>query len=235
MILTTLGELISLKKYWSEGSPVAGQHFEYAFDDIGNRQSTKAGGDNSGANLRPASYLNNALASVFDQDYKHLAENRRHYNRDPKANETTADKENADILYVDYVEGERARFNSALHRNRCVEALESLGLLSHSWQDFYAHAIRRDGLGGYENSGFPGWTAFSEGIRGTPEQRDRFWPSSYVGEHPKLAEPVYTNSREGQARQVEAILFVARKYDSMLAKWFAKCKSCCNDGSMRTQ
>ncbi|HQK02584.1 MAG: hypothetical protein BWX48_00006 [Verrucomicrobia bacterium ADurb.Bin006] len=36
-------------------------HFEYAFDDIGNRRNMKAGGDNTGANLRSAGYVVNAL------------------------------------------------------------------------------------------------------------------------------------------------------------------------------
>ncbi len=63
-----LGQVISGKKYWSDGTPVAGQHFEYAFDDIGNRQSTKAGGDNNGANLRPALYLNNSLNQIASRE-----------------------------------------------------------------------------------------------------------------------------------------------------------------------
>jgi hypothetical protein len=46
---------------WSDGTPVAGQQFEYAFDDIGNRQSTKEGGDQWGVNLRSASYSANNL------------------------------------------------------------------------------------------------------------------------------------------------------------------------------
>ena len=57
----SLGQVISGKKYWSDGTPVAGQQFEYAFDDIGNRQSTKEGGDQWGANLRSASYSANNL------------------------------------------------------------------------------------------------------------------------------------------------------------------------------
>ena len=52
----TLGQVISGKRYWGDGTPVAGQQFEYAFDDIGNRKSTKAGGDQTGANLRSATY-----------------------------------------------------------------------------------------------------------------------------------------------------------------------------------
>jgi hypothetical protein len=39
----------------------AGQHFEDAFDTIGNRQSSKAGGDNDGANLQSATYAVNTL------------------------------------------------------------------------------------------------------------------------------------------------------------------------------
>jgi hypothetical protein len=54
-----LGQVISGKKYWANGTPVAGQQFNYNFDDIGNRQSTANGGEASGAGLRPASYRAN--------------------------------------------------------------------------------------------------------------------------------------------------------------------------------
>src|SRR5216110_165458 len=50
----SLGQITSAKKYWTDGTPVPGQQFEYGFDDIGNRGSTKAGGDSTGNNLRPA-------------------------------------------------------------------------------------------------------------------------------------------------------------------------------------
>ncbi len=40
---------------------VAGQQFGYTFDDIGNRTSTAAGGDQFGENQRPASYSANSL------------------------------------------------------------------------------------------------------------------------------------------------------------------------------
>lgn len=52
----SLGQLRAGRKYWSSGSPVPGQQFEYAFDDIGNRISSKAGGDQNGANLRTSTY-----------------------------------------------------------------------------------------------------------------------------------------------------------------------------------
>ena len=56
-----LGQVITGKKYWNDGTAVAGEQFEYSFDDIGNRQSTKAGGDQWGANLRYATYAANNL------------------------------------------------------------------------------------------------------------------------------------------------------------------------------
>lgn len=37
------GELSSGKKYWSDNTPVAGQQFEYAVDNIGNRSTVKIG------------------------------------------------------------------------------------------------------------------------------------------------------------------------------------------------
>jgi YD repeat-containing protein len=56
-----LGQVKSGKRFWSDWTPVAGQQFEYGFDDIGNRLSTKAGGDANGAGLRLASYGANLL------------------------------------------------------------------------------------------------------------------------------------------------------------------------------
>ncbi len=48
----SLGQVKSAKRYWADGSPVAGQQFEYAHDDIGNRTTGKSGGDVSGGSLR---------------------------------------------------------------------------------------------------------------------------------------------------------------------------------------
>ncbi len=56
-----LGQVKSGKRYWTDFTPVAGQQFEYTFDQIGNRTSTKAGGDENGANLRTALYYANNL------------------------------------------------------------------------------------------------------------------------------------------------------------------------------
>ena len=60
----SLGQVISGKKYWADGTAVAGQQFEYGFDDIGNRKTTGAGGDVVGASLRLANYTNNNLKQI---------------------------------------------------------------------------------------------------------------------------------------------------------------------------
>jgi RHS repeat-associated protein len=56
-----LGQVISGRKHWSDGTPVAGQQFEYAYDDIGNRTATAEGGNEDGNSLRSASYTANSL------------------------------------------------------------------------------------------------------------------------------------------------------------------------------
>lgn len=57
----SIGQLTSGKKVWEDGVPVEGQQFEYVYDDIGNRKSTKEGGNASGQNLRSATYTPNTL------------------------------------------------------------------------------------------------------------------------------------------------------------------------------
>jgi len=56
-----LGQVTSGKRFWQDGTPVAGQQYEYAFDDIGNRTRMGTGGDQAGANLRYQDYARNRL------------------------------------------------------------------------------------------------------------------------------------------------------------------------------
>ena len=55
--------MTSGKKYWNYGTPVAGEQFQYQFDNIGNRTGADTGGDQNGANLHHANYT----ASVLNQ------------------------------------------------------------------------------------------------------------------------------------------------------------------------
>ena len=68
-------ELIGGKRYWSDSQPVAGQQFEYTYDNIGNRITSKSGGDDRGAGLRPASYsVNDAneYVAITNAAYKDI-------------------------------------------------------------------------------------------------------------------------------------------------------------------
>lgn len=60
----SLGQVTSGKKYWLDGTPVAGQQFTYNFDTIGNQTQTRAGGDATGSSLRLANYTNNLLNQI---------------------------------------------------------------------------------------------------------------------------------------------------------------------------
>jgi RHS repeat-associated protein len=59
-----LGQLTAGKKYWADGTPVAGQQFEYEFDQIGNRNWTKSGGNFLGTGLQLSWCTNNQLNQV---------------------------------------------------------------------------------------------------------------------------------------------------------------------------
>jgi RHS repeat-associated protein len=56
-----LGQVTNGIKHWSDSTVVAGQQFGYGFDTIGNRTMSLAGGDQTGANRRLASYTANSL------------------------------------------------------------------------------------------------------------------------------------------------------------------------------
>lgn len=57
----SLGQVKSGKRYWADGTVVAGQQFEYGFDDIGNRKTAVSGGSQFGTSLRTNTYAANLL------------------------------------------------------------------------------------------------------------------------------------------------------------------------------
>jgi len=67
-VYDSLGQVVAGNKYWADGTPVAGQQFDYTFDTIGNRTATLAGGDQNGSNLRSASYSANNLNQYTSRD-----------------------------------------------------------------------------------------------------------------------------------------------------------------------
>jgi YD repeat-containing protein len=67
----TLGQVIAGRKYWADATPVAGQQFEYAFDDIGNRKASRNGGDQTPKTTRKPG---RRLAARQDRDQNRLGE-----------------------------------------------------------------------------------------------------------------------------------------------------------------
>jgi len=63
-----LGQVTNGGRYWSDGTPVAGQQYQYLFDTIGNRTKSWTGGDTNGANLRTASYSVNSVNQITQRD-----------------------------------------------------------------------------------------------------------------------------------------------------------------------
>jgi RHS repeat-associated protein len=68
-------EIVLGKRYWDDLSPVAGQHFEYAYDNIGNRSIVTKGGDVDGLNLRSIQYTSdnvNQYGSITTPGYESI-------------------------------------------------------------------------------------------------------------------------------------------------------------------
>ena len=161
---------------------------------------------------------------------------RRHYNRSLSA-DTEREKGVANSLYEKYLLDEQYDFAMTLvnpTRVNCLNALRTLGRMTHSWQDFYAHAIRRDGLGGKESGSLSpaeGWLAWTRGERGSPGDRGKFWPSSYSlfggGEHPPHDEPLVENGAEDIARSKAASEYVRDQYINYIPLWLKRCSCSC--------
>ena len=54
-------EVTASKRHWSDNTPAAGQQYTFAYDGIGNRQTSREGGNKLGGGLRESVYTANAL------------------------------------------------------------------------------------------------------------------------------------------------------------------------------
>ncbi len=142
----------------------------------------------------------------------------RHFNRKYIKGETPQEvaqgRASARREYAGYTMGEEMSFYFIPD---CWERLKTLGRVSHSWQDYYAHGIHTS-------------RGFVDPIGGSPRSFGEFWPSSYnawnaweSGEHPNRTEPVEVSSRRYQ--QAEA--YTALRFRTMLENWLASCKCLC--------
>jgi len=145
--------------------------------------------------------------------------------------------------YGEYVASEERKVVDEHRLYSLRERLEALGRLSHSWQDFFGHAVRidmkgathinekgtRKGETGSENSNWPGFNAFSAGMSADPDSRGGFMPSSYAfplkshplnltffAEHPRVYEPIAEKSAEFTARVNAMNTFFNSRFNSLL-------------------
>jgi len=159
-------------------------------------------------------------------------ENKRHYNRDLK--QAVAQ---GNAAYTAYLAEELAKFKALLAKvespcltkegqQSCEEALSALGRLSHSWEDYFAHAVLVGGNAG------PAWAA-SPQIKGSPDDLNpQLIPSTWgsvirSGEH-GWSEPADRDNPGGrQKRYDDARDFVAAKFGKYAVDWYFKCRCCC--------
>jgi RHS repeat-associated protein len=188
-------------------------------------------------------------ANVEQDSGQAFKENKRHYNRDIDLNNAGVAKANQD--YKDYCAEEVKKFDQAItklteysedtpcegeRRSNCREALEALGRVSHSWEDYYAHAVLLSGAPG------PAWSA-NPSIFGSPDDLNpQLKPSSWGGllnrgEHGPanvVTDPNEPGDRDstatvngGEIRRQDARAFVSQKYLHALGEWMPKCGCCC--------
>jgi RHS repeat-associated protein len=148
-------------------------------------------------------------------------DNPRHYNRDKDKTGQTGNDD-----YRDYINDELKRFSTPLQnptKRNCYKSLLALGLLSHSWQDFYIHAVVEDG----QDFRFTNVWSSANGETGNPDAPGHLYPSTYVGEHAFIGEPVPKVSDEWNARKKAALAFSSRKLTELLPQWISACRCHC--------
>ena len=173
------------------------------------------------------------------QDSGRRFANQRHFNR-PIDNPRGSVAATWIAKYTRYIRGE-AFLNFARplswrfpDKDDCVVALKALGRLTHSWQDYYAHALRLVRDDGALEPDKIVWTSAWQGVStaalASPENPSggsaRIKPSSWNGWY-RTGEHGWgeIGGTEGQARIRDAIKFVTQKYDDMIPMWLEKC--CC--------
>jgi len=162
---------------------------------------------------------------------------RRHFNR--KIDKPIGSQAGSFMKsYAGYLVDESFKFSEALKgekptQKECATALDALGRLVHTWQDYYAHSVilmtNEKGKGGGASKIL--WTA-DPPKKGSPDNPSgdsgRIVPSSWnkwndSGEH-GWSEP---DGLEGDARQKGARDYVTNKLKNLLPFWALKCKCHC--------
>jgi hypothetical protein len=182
--------------------------FSYAWHGIGDTSPCKA--------KKLLSLISDA--NVATDASPNASDLKQHYNRG-----IGVGIDDARDAYLKHIQSVVAAYSKLLEgkpdKQNCAEALKKLGWVSHSWQDYYAHAI---GLNS-PHWGDPGPIA---GNPDSPSLKPALWTDWDLGEH-GLSEPAARESDMGLNRYVKAESFVSGKYPTMLQAWLAKCRCFC--------
>jgi hypothetical protein len=151
--------------------------------------------------------------SIFGPGWDH----RRHFNRASTQKPGDARREYNE--YLEYEEREFRKYVRGATRSDCKKALDALGRLTHSWQDFFAHAYHET----------LGWNVWNNDVAGTPDSPGALYPSSWPGEHPLGAEPISPGHADYDFRRRAADMYVRGRLGPLLNAWLdnAKCKCFC--------
>lgn len=168
-------------------------------------------------------FLQEANVSV-DDDL--LSDNRWHFNRDIDKNNENV--ENAIRLYKKLLTGQWKDMEEKIkepNKENCQNALKIVGMLSHAWQDYYAHAIDINSDGSKETI---------RKIKGDPSAPgENIKPASWgyagwkvlnidTGEH-GVSEPG-SRAPDTQDRLTQAENYTKMKFREFLGIWVAPCK-----------
>ncbi|MBI4712800.1 MAG: RHS repeat-associated core domain-containing protein [Planctomycetes bacterium] len=144
----------------------------------------------------------------------------RHYTRNVIPTETSYDIATKD--YDKYTHDEMTDFYTNLNKpntaQKCTASMEALGNVTHSWQDFYGHAVERS-TGSFE--------VFSQGRGETPFAFSGWLgPPTWPGQHPLDKEPLFS-AGEYNARILAATKFLEEQYNDMITTWLSNCRCHC--------
>lgn len=139
----------------------------------------------------------------------------------------------ANTAYTTYLRSELKTHNDSIAadnptKDDCIKSLEALGRVTHSWQDYYAHAVLMNGKAG------PAWSATPQ-ITGSPDNLNpQLKPSSWGGvvmaanpwgadEH-GASEPASRDGQTGEKlRYNDANTYVTGRLQALYPPWEKKC------------
>lgn len=113
------------------------------------------------------------------------------------------------------------------NKGNCFKALEFVGMLSHSWQDYYAHAIHKDSDGSKKTIGKVTGDPDNPGFDMKPASWGGLWPPKF-GEH-GASEPG-DRASDRNVRIESAEKFTKKRFDEFFKIFWEPCKCYIKEG-----